>query len=110
MARVSLAIEWIRRDYALPLRVEALAEKASMSTSAFHRHFKTVTSLSPLQYQKRIRLLQARTLLISKGRSVTSAAFDVGYESPTQFSREYAREFGLSPARDSSRLLSTLRA
>jgi len=110
MARVSLAIEWIRRDYALPLRVEALAERASMSTSAFHRHFKTVTSLSPLQYQKRIRLLQARTLLISKGSSVSSAAFDVGYESPTQFSREYAREFGLSPARDSSRLLSTLRA
>lgn len=110
MARVNLAIECIRRDYAQPLRVEVLAEKASMSTSAFHRHFKTVTSLSPLQYQKRIRLIQARTLLISKGRSVTSAAFDVGYESPTQFSREYAREFGLSPARDSSRLLSILRA
>lgn len=110
MARVSLAIEWIRRNFAQPLRVEALANKASMSASAFHRHFKAVTSLSPLQYQKRVRLLQARTLLISKGASVTAAALDVGYGSPTQFSREYAREFGLSPARDSSRLLAGLRA
>lgn len=105
-ARVSLAIQWIRRDYAEPLRVEALAEKASMSASAFHRHFKAVTALSPLQYQKRVRLLQARTLLITGGKSVTSAAFEVGYESPTQFSREYAREFGLPPGRDSDRILS----
>lgn len=105
-ARVSLAIQWIRRDYAEPLRVEALAEKASMSASAFHRHFKAVTTLSPLQYQKRVRLLQARTLLITGGKSVTSAAFEVGYESPTQFSREYAREFGLPPGRDSDRILS----
>lgn len=81
-----------------------------MSTSAFHRHFKSVTSMSPLQYQKRVRLLQARTLLISKGRSVTSAAFDVGYESATQFSREYAREFGLAPGRDSLRLQAGFRA
>ncbi len=110
MARVSLAIEWIRRNFAQPLRIETLADKASMSTSAFHRHFKAVTALSPLQYQKRIRLLQARTLLMSTGSSVTTAAFDVGYESPTQFSREYARAFGLPPARDSSRLLSGLRA
>lgn len=110
MARVSRAIEWIRRDYAQPLRIEALAQRASMSTSAFHRHFKAVTSLSPLQYQKRVRLLQARTLLLSRGRSVTSAALDVGYESQTQFSREYARAFGLSPARDAARLLSDLRA
>lgn len=105
-ARVSLAIQWIRRDYAQPLRVDALAEKASMSASAFHRHFKAVTALSPLQYQKRVRLLQARTLLITGAKSVTSAAFEVGYESPTQFSREYAREFGLPPGRDSDRILS----
>ncbi len=110
MARVSVAIEWIRRNFAQPLRVEALADKASMSVSAFHRHFKAVTALSPLQYQKRVRLLQARTLLISTGASVATTAFDVGYESPTQFSREYARAFGLPPARDSSRLLSGLRA
>lgn len=109
MSRINLAIELIRRDFAEPLRVELLADKAAMSTSAFHRHFKAVTSLSPLQYQKRVRLLQARTLLISKGSSVTSAAFEVGYESATQFSREYAREFGLPPGRDSSRLQAGLR-
>lgn len=107
MARVSLAIQWIRRDFAAPLRIEALADRAAMSESAFHRHFKAVTSLSPLQYQKRIRLLQARTLLVVSGKSVTSAALEVGYESATQFSREYARAFGLPPARDSARLLAT---
>ena len=105
MSRVSLSIQWIRRDFAQPLRVEDLAEKAAMSVSAFHRHFKAVTALSPLQYQKRIRLLQARTLLVAGGKSVTSAAFDVGYESVTQFSREYARAFGCPPARDSARIL-----
>lgn len=110
LARVNHAIGWIRQHFAQPLRVEALAEKASMSLTAFHRHFKSVTSLSPLQYQKRVRLLQARTLLVSRGSSVTSAAFDVGYESATQFSREYAREFGMSPSRDSSRLSAQLRA
>jgi AraC-like DNA-binding protein len=109
MARVNLAIQWIRRHFAQPLPVEALAGKASMSVSAFHRHFKAVTALSPLQYQKRIRLLQARTLLVAGGRSVISAAVDVGYESATQFSREYARAFGLPPARDSSRILGAIR-
>ena len=109
MARVSLAIQWIRRDFALQLRVEDLADRAAMSVSAFHRHFKAVTALSPVQYQKRIRLLQARKLLVTGGRNVTSAALDVGYESPSQFSREYARAFGLSPARDSSRLLASVR-
>lgn len=109
MARVSLAIQWIRRDYALQLRVEDLADRAAMSVSAFHRHFKAVTALSPVQYQKRIRLLQARKLLVTGGMNVTSAALDVGYESPSQFSREYARAFGLSPARDSSRLLANAR-
>lgn len=109
MARVSRAIELIRRDFAEPLPVEALAEKAMMSVSAFHRHFKAVTAMSPLQYQKRIRLLQARKLLTVGGKNVTSAAFDVGYESPTQFSREYTREFGLSPARDSSRIVADMR-
>lgn len=105
MARVSQAIQWIRRDFAEPIRVEALAQRAAMSVSAFHRHFKAVTTLSPLQYQKRVRLLQARTLMVASGRSVTSAAFEVGYESATQFSRDYARVFGLPPARDSARIL-----
>ncbi|MET0498936.1 MAG: AraC family transcriptional regulator [Steroidobacteraceae bacterium] len=104
IARVSLAIELIRRDFAAPLRIEALAQKAAMSSSAFHRHFKAVTALSPLQYQKRIRLLQARTLLVVGGKSVTSAALEVGYESATQFSREYARAFGLPPGRDLERI------
>lgn len=105
IARVGLAIQWIRREFAEPLRVEALAQKAAMSVSAFHRHFKAVTALSPLQYQKRIRLLQARTLLVVGGKSVIAAATEVGYESATQFSREYARAFGLPPGRDSERLL-----
>ena len=107
MARVSLAIQWIRRDFAEPLRVEALAQKAAMSESAFHRHFKAVTALSPVQYQKRVRLLQARSLLVVGGKSVTAAAFEVGYESATQFSREYARAFGLPPGRDAQQVLAT---
>ena len=105
MARVSMAIQCIRRDFAQPIRVDTLAQKAAMSVSAFHRHFKSVTTLSPLQYQKRVRLLQARTLMVVNARSVTSAAFEVGYESATQFSRDYARVFGLPPARDAARIL-----
>ncbi|GGX19710.1 AraC family transcriptional regulator [Pigmentiphaga litoralis] len=104
MARVSAAIQWIRRDFAQPLRIGALADRAAMSVSAFHRHFKTVTALSPLQYQKRIRLLRARTLIVTRKRNVTAAAFEVGYESATQFSREYARVFGLAPHQDAARL------
>ncbi|RON57997.1 AraC family transcriptional regulator [Pseudomonas frederiksbergensis] len=109
MARVSLAIQYIRRAFAEPIRVERLAQQATMSVSAFHRHFKAVTALSPLQYQKRVRLLQARTLLVANGKNVTSAAFEVGYESPTQFSRDYARVFGLPPARDAARILGETR-
>lgn len=104
LARVSRAIQLIRRDYNKPLLVETMAAHAAMSVSAFHRNFKTVTALSPLQYQKRIRLLQARMLLISGGLSATAAAFEVGYESTAQFSREYARAFGLSPSRDADRI------
>lgn len=110
MARISLAIQWIRRDFAEPIRVDDLAQKAAMSVSAFHRHFKAVTNLSPLQYQKRVRLLQARTLLVANAKSVTTAAFEVGYESATQFSRDYARVFGLPPARDAARILAETRA
>lgn len=110
MARVSQAIQRIRRDFAEPIRVEALAQRAAMSVSAFHRHFKAVTTLSPLQYQKRVRLLQARTLLVAHASSVTSAAFEVGYESATQFSRDYARVFGLPPARDAARILGESRS
>jgi transcriptional regulator GlxA family with amidase domain len=108
-ARLATAIAWIRRDFHKPLRVEALAGKAAMSVSAFHRHFKAATSMSPLQYQKRIRLMQARTLMVAKGSSVAAAAYDVGYESATQFSREYARLFGMAPLRDAARMLAHAR-
>ncbi|ARU90617.1 AraC family transcriptional regulator [Pseudomonas sp. M30-35] len=110
MARVNQAIQWIRQDFAETIRVENLAQKAAMSVSAFHRHFKAVTTLSPLQYQKRVRLLQARMLMVASGKSVTAAAFEVGYESATQFSRDYARVFGLPPARDAGRILQATRS
>ncbi|WP_296945624.1 AraC family transcriptional regulator [uncultured Massilia sp.] len=109
LARINRVIQRIRRDYARPLRMEELAAEAAMSVSAFHRRFKAVTALSPLQYQKQIRLLQARTRLIATGHSVTRAAHDVGYESPTQFSREYARAFGLPPAKDAARIVAGLK-
>jgi AraC-like DNA-binding protein len=109
LARVNRAIQRLRRDYARPLRTEALAEEAAMSLSAFHRHFKAVTNLSPLQYQKQLRLLQARTLLVAAGYGVTRAAHEVGYESPTQFSREYARAFGQPPSKDTVRIVAGLR-
>jgi len=109
MARVNLAVQWIRRDFAQPIGVERLAERASMSVSAFHRHFKAVTNLSPLQYQKRVRLLHARTLMVANAKSVMAAAYEVGYESATQFSRDYARVFGLPPSRDAVRILNQVR-
>lgn len=104
LARIDGAIRWIREHFAEPLRVETLAGMAALSPSAFHRRFKAVTALSPLQYQKRVRLLHARARLIAGAGSATSIALDVGYESPTQFSREYARQFGLPPSRDAARI------
>jgi transcriptional regulator GlxA family with amidase domain len=104
ISRIGVAIHWIRENFAKPLRVEALAEMASLSISAFHRHFKAVTALSPIQYQKQVRLLHARRLLMSGEGNATSVAFGVGYESPNQFSREYARQFGLPPSKDAIRL------
>lgn len=104
LSRIGIAIQCIRENFAKPLRVDALAEMAALSVSAFHRHFKAVTALSPLQYQKHVRLLHARSLLIAGEGNATSVAFGVGYESPTQFSREYARQFGLPPSKDAARL------
>jgi AraC-like DNA-binding protein len=104
LSRIGVAIHWIRENFAKPLRVETLAEMTALSVSAFHRHFKAVTALSPLRYQKHVRLLHARSLLIAGEGNATSVAFDVGYESPNQFSREYARQFGLPPSKDVSRL------
>ncbi|WP_233586625.1 AraC family transcriptional regulator [Caulobacter sp. 602-1] len=103
LSRVGIAIRWIRENFARPLRIEALAEMAALSVSAFHRHFKAVTALSPLQYQKHVRLLHARSLLIAGEGNATSIAFGVGYASPNQFSREYARQFGLPPSKDAAR-------
>jgi AraC-like DNA-binding protein len=103
LSRISVAINWIRQNFAETIRVEALAEMAALSVSAFHRHFKAVTALSPLQYQKRVRLLHARSLLIAGQGNATSVSFGVGYESPNQFSREYTRLFGLPPSKDLAR-------
>lgn len=109
LSRVGVAIHWIRGHFAEPIRVEALADMAALSVSAFHRHFKAVTALSPLQYQKRIRLLHARTQLFSGQGNATSVAFDVGYESPNQFSREYSRLFGLPPSQDLAKATKAIR-
>lgn len=97
---VARAIDHLRRHFRSPVPVPDLARRAGMSPAAFHRHFKAVTRVTPLQYQKDLRLIEARALLRAGEASVSSAAFDVGYESPSQFSREYARKFGLPPGRD----------
>lgn len=108
LSRIGVTIRWIRENFTTPLKVEALASMAALSISAFHRHFKAVTALSPLQYQKRIRLLHARSLLISGEGNTTTVAFGVGYESATQFSREYSRFFGLSPSKDTRKIVRSL--
>ncbi len=97
---IARAIALLRRDFRAPMVVERLARSVGMSVSSFHEHFKRVTSSSPLQYQKGLRLLEARRLLVAGTATVTTAAFEVGYESPTQFSREYARKFGRPPSKD----------
>ncbi len=100
--RVIRAIHSLRDRFAEAVRIEELASVARMSPSAFHRQFKAITSMTPLQYQKQLRLLEARRLLIAEAANVETAAFQVGYESPSQFSREYSRMFGLSPRRDAA--------
>lgn len=98
--RTARAIEWLRKNYAKPLRVEELAEMAGMAVSTFHHHFRALTSMSPLQYQKQLRLQAARGRMVSEGIDAARAAFEVGYESPSQFSREYRRLFGKAPMQD----------
>lgn len=98
--RLASAVAIIRSDYAQPLRVERLAEAAGMSPSTFHQHFRTVTTLSPLQFQKQLRLIEARRMMLSEGTSASTAAYAVGYESVPQFTREYGRMFGAPPVRD----------
>jgi AraC-like DNA-binding protein len=98
--RVARAVALLRADFARPLRVDTLAGAAGMSASAFHQHFRAVTSLSPLQFQKQLRLIEARRLMLADGVSSSSAAFAVGYQSVPQFTREYGRLFGQPPVRE----------
>jgi len=103
--QVARAISWLKENFSQPLRVDELAEMANMGTSTFHHHFRSMTALSPLQYQKQLRLQEARNLMLSERLDAATAAFQVGYESPSQFSREYNRMFGAPPVRDISNLL-----
>lgn len=98
--KVAKAITWLRANYPEPVQIEKLAELAHMSVSSFHQHFKAVTALSPLQYQKVLRLQEARRLMLSTMLDVTTASLQVGYLSASQFSREYRRYFGSSPTKD----------
>lgn len=98
--RVARAVAVLRAEYPRRIRVERLAAVAGMSPSSFHRHFRAATSLSPLQFQKQLRLIEARRLMLSEGAVASSAAFAVGYESVSQFTREYGRMFGLPPVQD----------
>jgi AraC-like DNA-binding protein len=104
LSHVGRAIRWIRDNYAEPMRIEDLARLAGMSPSAFHRHFRAVTAMSPLQFQKRIRLQEARSLLVARAGDVSGVGHLVGYDSPTQFNREYRRLFGAPPGQDAARL------
>ena len=98
--QIARAINWLKGNFTRPLRIDDLATQVHMSTSTFHHHFRTLTAMSPLQYQKWLRLNEARRLMLTEHADATTAAFNVGYESPSQFSREYARLFGSPPLRD----------
>ena len=98
--RISRAITHLKNRFAEPLRVAELAKLSGMSVSTFHEHFRRITTMSPLQYQKLLRLQEARRLLVSDGAGVGDIGFRVGYQSPSQFSREYSRYFGRTPSLD----------
>ena len=98
--KVAKAISWLRSNYASPLRIEDLADRVGMSESSLHHNFKTVTAMTPMQYQKQLRLHEARRLMLVERLDVGSAGYAVGYQSPSQFSREYARLYGQPPIRD----------
>ena len=104
LQQVNRAISWIKTHYREPFRAGVVASEASMSASTLHHHFKAVTNMSPLQYQKRLRLQEARRLIMGSSLDAASAGFSVGYDSPSQFSREYSRLFGAPPRRDVERL------
>ena len=98
--QIARAIDWLKSHFTNPVRIEDLATQVNMSPSTFHHHFRALTAMSPLQYQKCLRLNEARRLMLSERLDATSAAFQVGYQSPSQFSREYSRSFGAPPLRD----------
>lgn len=102
--QIARAIVWLRAHYARDCRIDEMADVARMSRSTFHAHFKAVTSLSPLEFRTQLRMQEARRLMVAEGLDAASAGYRVGYESPSQFSRDYARLFGAPPARDASRL------
>jgi len=102
--QIARAIDWLKGNFTQPLRIDDLAMQVNMSTSTFHHHFRTLTAMSPLQYQKTLRLNEARRLMLAERLDAATAAFQVGYESPSQFSREYGRQFGAPPLRDISKL------
>jgi AraC-like DNA-binding protein len=105
--QISRAIDWLKNNYTRPLRVNELAAYSGMSKSAFHSHFRVMTSMTPLQFQKRLRLNEARRLMLTENLDALTATFEVGYESPSQFSREYSRLFGAPPLRDINNLRQT---
>lgn len=104
LSQIARVVAWIRSNYSSPLRIADLAGLAAMSPASLHRHFRAVTGLSPLQYQKRVRLYEARRRLLVEAEDAQTAGFNVGYDSPSQFSRDYARLFGAPPLRDVNRL------
>jgi len=104
VGRVAKAIAWLKENHSEPLRIDDLARRVHMSASSFHQHFRDLTAMSPLQYQKQLRLQEARRLMLAEGTDAATASHRVGYESPSQFSREYARQFGSPPVRDIQRL------
>jgi len=108
--RISKAIENLREQYDRPLSIEAIARDMGMSVSGFHHHFKSVTAMSPLQFQKQLRLQEARRLMLGEDLDAASAGFRVGYEDPSYFSRDYKKQFGAPPQRDIARLRDNLTA
>lgn len=103
--QISRSIDWLKENFSKPVKMEELASMAGLSLSAFHNHFRVMTAMSPLQYQKRMRLNEARRLMLTERVDAARAAFRVGYESPSQFSREYSRQFGAPPMRDIKNLI-----
>jgi AraC-like DNA-binding protein len=102
--QIARAIDWLKDNFTRPLRIDELATQVNMSTSTFHHHFRALTAMSPLQYQKWLRLYEARRLMLTEHQDAATAGFQVGYESPSQFSREYSRLFGAPPLRDITNL------